>query len=136
MSANLGTEIDKLFRIQGKLDAIQQQAQKIEEERKKIQATYDKQEAAIFSKFGKEDIEGATGKAATAEIDRKVIGTIKNPRLLYAYIQKSGRFDLLQRRIMNSVYAELSENGTKKVPGLAPFIKTRIKLKARKKPAR
>lgn len=133
MTASIGTEIDKLYRIEGELDAVDQELKKLEAKRKKVQAKYEAQEAKIFANFDKQALDGATGKTAEAHIDRKVYGTIKNPKLMYDFIFKEKRFDLLQRRLNTAVYRQLSLDGTKKVPGLLPFVKTTLKLKGRVK---
>lgn len=131
-TAKLGSELDKLAAVQKELDTIDAQIEKITAKRKAVQIRYEAQEKKIFDKFDKQDLEGASGKTVMASIDRKVIGTIENPRLLYDYIHKNKRFDLLQRRINNSVYITLSEEGKKKIPGMKPFTRIKLKLKKRK----
>lgn len=132
MATNIGAEIDKLYKIQSELDRHDAEVKKLDLKREKIQARYDAQEAKLFTNFDKQELEGATGKNAVVSLDRKVYGNIANPKLMYDFIFKTKRFDLLQRRLNNAVYRELSAEGKKKVPGLLPFTKTVLKLKGRK----
>lgn len=131
-TAKLGSEVDKLAAIQKEIDAVDAQIKKLADKRDGIQKRYEAQETKIFEKFDKNDLEGASGKLVTVSVDRKVYGTISNPKSFYDYIFKNKRFDLLQRRVNNSVYLALSEEGKKSVPGMKPFTRIKLKLKKRK----
>jgi hypothetical protein len=63
---------------------------------------------------------GIAGKVARVQIEDKPIPTIEDSERLYAYIKKTGAFDLLQRRLNESAVKERYEDG-KVIPGVGIF---------------
>lgn len=132
-SGSVGEEIDKLFAIEQLIDKERKKIAKIEAGVKELQHEYDEMEKRVFELFAKEDIEGAIGKKAQAAIDAKIVANITDPKRFYKWMEERKAYDILQRRINNKVYREMSEEGKKAIPGLAPFRKVRIKLTPIKK---
>lgn len=128
---NVGVELDALWKVQLRLDKLDAQIAKIEAQRKEVRKEYEAQEKKVFDQFSKNELEGAAGKLVEARVNRQTVYNISDPKKLYAYIQKTRSFDLLQRRVNNSTANELSQGGKKPVPGLKPFELVKLKLKAR-----
>lgn len=79
-----------------------------------------------------EGLEQSKGKKASVSFTSTTAAQVEGDEgwtQLYAYIKKTGHFQLLQRRVSDPTYRELLEAG-KKVPGLQPFTKVRINLRA------
>lgn len=131
-TTKIGAKIDALRKAQIKMEDIQREMSKWEKQLAKAKAVYEKIETEIFDAFDKESIDGAKGKTAAVSVSKKVVANIVDPNKVYAYIKKTSRFDLLQRRVNNAVYEELSKNGKVAIPGLATFTKVSLKLKPNK----
>ncbi len=64
---------------------------------------------------------GVIGNRSKATLKEKEVPTLKDPEKFYAYVKKTGQFNLIQRRLANAAVRELWEDG-KKVPGIDRFI--------------
>lgn len=131
MAEKLGTLVDRLQKYQDSLDELNLEIKQIEKKKEVIEAKYKALENDIFESFDKSELDGAIGKTASIAIDRKLIGTIKDPSKLYAYIKKFDKWELLQRRLNNKVYLEITDEGRKPIPGTSTFVKISLKLKKR-----
>lgn len=118
--ANIGAAIDMLDMLRDKRKAIEAQAAEV----KRQEAAF---EDAIFHKFKKGDLEGARGRSAQASISRSDVPTMEDPRKLYAYIRKTGDFDLLQQRLATNAVRERWA-AKKTVPGVGVFQKISLHL--------
>lgn len=125
----IGTEINKLFSIQQKLDVFNEEIKKIEKKKERVEKQYKEQEAKIFERFNNQDIDGAVGKDVKAVINRKTVYNIASPEKFYAFIKKTDNFQLLQRRVNTKNVIDLMEAEKKKaIPGLVPFVVIKLKL--------
>jgi hypothetical protein len=68
----------------------------------------------------KSNATGIAGRVARVQIEDKPIPTIEDSERLYAYIKKTGAFDLLQRRLNESAVKERFEDH-KVIPGVGIF---------------
>jgi len=77
------------------------------------------------------DSGGAVGKHHKVEVytDQKLV--VKDWDELYKYIKRTGKFELLQRRLGEGAAQELVDD-RKKVPGVEPFTVVKISLTAAK----
>lgn len=92
-------------------------------EQKDITAYKEKEEALkahIIETLPKSSQTGASGKFAQARVISKAIPAVEDWDLLYAYIKKKNRFDLLQRRLNEEAVKEMWDNG-ESVPGVGTF---------------
>src|ERR1019366_7754792 len=127
--ANVGAAIDALDALRTRRKALEMQAKVIASQEAHF-------ENEIFKKFKKSELEGARGKVMQASIERTVVPTLVDPKKLYAYIRKTGEFDLLHQRLGARAVQE-RWNAGKTVPGVGTFNKISLhltKVKA-KKPA-
>lgn len=63
---------------------------------------------------------GASGKLARVSILTKQVPQVKDWDKFYAYVKKTGQFELLQRRLSDAAIRERWDNGAQ-VPGVEPF---------------
>lgn len=82
------------------------------------------QETALKEHFiatvPKSDAAGVTGRLARVTVGTKDIPTVKDWEAFHKYVKKSGRFDLLQRRLSTEAVTEMLEAG-EKLPGVEVF---------------
>ncbi len=96
------------------------------EARLKLQKEVDelaKTEAAvrehIINNLPKTDT-GASGKLARVSVVTKQVPQVKDWDKFYAFVKKTGQFDLVQRRLADTAIRERWDNG-KEVPGVEAF---------------
>lgn len=110
-------EVPKLERqLKPKLDALHAEYQAIE--------------AHLIESLPKSQAGGITGKLGRAEIDRKVVPTVKAGTgwtALYKHIKQTGDFDLLQKRLSTTAVVE-RWNDKRAVPGVERFNVVKVKL--------
>lgn len=74
-----------------------------------------------------EDATGTAGKVGRVAINRRTIPTVENWDKFYAYIKKTGAFELMQRRVSDKAVQERWD-ASKEVPGVGRFIKKTVSL--------
>lgn len=101
---------------------------KIREQRKKAQKViddFDAQEAVIrehiINTLPKSDTTGVAGKVARVMVITKTVCQVENWDKFYAYIKKTGAFELMQRRVSDGSVKERWDQ-KKNVPGVKPFL--------------
>lgn len=77
------------------------------------------------------DSGGAVGKHHKVETYNAEKLVVKDWDPLYAYIKRTGRFELLQKRLGEGAAQELIEDG-KTIPGVEPFTIVKVSLTAAK----
>jgi len=122
---SLGSCVDRLKTLDVKADAIKAQLKVVEDEYRAL-------EAHLIESIPKEDLQGATGKTARVELDRKPVPTAKDWDKLYAYIKKTGAFDLLHKRLSTTACNERWA-AKRVIPGVESFTVVKLKLTALKK---
>lgn len=126
LSGTVGANIDAMW-------ALREQKRKLEAEIKVVAEKLEVFEEGLMAKLEAEGMAKATGTAATVSISESIVATVEGGdegwKLFYAYIKKTGYFHLLHKRISDEPYRELLRAG-KKIPGLQPFTKKRLNLRA------
>lgn len=74
----------------------------------------------LINELPKGEASGIQGKLARASVVLKVKPTVEDWPALYAYVKKTGNFDMLQRRLSDTAVKERWEDG-KEVPGVGKF---------------
>jgi len=110
---NLGDAVDLYYKTRTERLAAQKEVDKLEEFEKQLKEH-------LIESIPKSKIEGVKGKLALAQIVRKVVPTIGDDTKFYAYIKKTGAFDLLQRRL-NTKAVEERWAAKKNIPGIEEF---------------
>lgn len=117
-----GAIIDQLWGYREQKRGLEAQVKEVED---KIKAT----EESIMERLGAEGLEKATGTKASVSITSSITADVQDWDLFYPFIAKNKFWHLLQRRVSDTGYRELLEQG-KKVPGVVPFTKKRINLRS------
>lgn len=74
----------------------------------------------LIAELPKSESTGQSGKLANAKIVTKAVPQVEDWDLLYAYVRKHKRFDLLQRRLNEEAVKEMWDAGVA-VPGVTSF---------------
>lgn len=120
--SSLGSEVDKLFDLREAKRELEAKAALIEAEYKEV-------EERVLRRMEEEKSSGVKSAKASASITLQTVATVEDWKKVDAYIKKTGALHLLQRRIFDAAYREILEGG-KKVPGVSPFTKKRLNLRA------
>jgi hypothetical protein len=119
---SIGSRIDAL-------NELRENKRKLEEQIKVIEGSYHTLEEALMEDLKTQGMDKATGKKATVSISSTVVGTISDDKAFFAYVKKTGFFHLLQRRLSDPAVRELLESKGS-IPGVEPFVKKRLNLRA------
>jgi hypothetical protein len=63
---------------------------------------------------------GASGKLARVSVITKQVPQVHDWDKFYAYVKKTGQFELMQRRLSDTAIRERWDNG-RQIPGVEPF---------------
>ena len=117
-----GTTVDKLVGLRNKKRDLEASVKSLEGQIEELQSQLlEEMETAGVDKF--------SGKLGTVSISTNVVANVEDWDALYPYIAKNKLWHLLQRRVSDPAYRELLDAG-KKVPGVQPFSKKRLNLRA------
>ena len=119
----IGSCIDLMYKLRAERFAFEKKAEVVKEKESAL-------EKHVLESFKKTDLDGARGKVAVAGITQSTVPAVKDWDKLYAYVKKKGAWDLLQRRLSSSAYRERLDQ-KEAVPGVEPFIVTKLSLKKR-----
>lgn len=107
-----GSMADKLFDLKEKLATKNAEVKALEAEISALQE--------LFINNLPKDSSGIMGKKATVRVTTKVKPTVEDWPALYAYIKRTGSFELLQKRLGEAAVKERwDENKT--IPGVGKF---------------
>lgn len=109
----LGACADRFYELKQKRLVVQKEVAKIEEEEKALKAH-------IIDNLPKSEASGVAGKLCRVSAVVKEIPQLKDDEAFFKYVKKTGRFDLMQRRLSDAAIKELWEDG-KEVPGVEKF---------------
>lgn len=115
-----GAAVDLLYEMR----AARQAAQRFVDA---AQADETRLKEHLLQKFGKDKLDGVTGRLANLSIDSELVGSVKNWDKFWAHLFKTRDTNLLQRRLNDGYYRELRE-AKKRVPGVEDFKKTKFSL--------
>lgn len=104
---------DKLYQLRAQRQQMQKEVDSVEAEEKAVKAH-------IIDNLPKSDASGVAGKLCRVTIISKEIPQLKDDEAFFKYVKKTGRFDLMQRRLSDAAIKEIWENG-KEVPGVDHF---------------
>lgn len=117
-----GPTVDKLVGLRNKKRDLEASVKSLEGQIEELQSQLlEEMESAGVDKF--------SGKLGTVSISTNVVANVEDWDALYPYIAKNKLWHLLQRRVSDPAYRELLDAG-KKVPGVQPFSKKRLNLRA------
>ena len=108
----MGACADLLFETRNKRLAAQKVVEELETNERMLKEH-------IINNLPKTDT-GASGKLARVSVVTKAVPQVKDWTKFYAFVKKTGSFDLMQKRLSDAAVRERWENG-KAVPGIEAF---------------
>lgn len=119
----LGDRIDEMWKLR-------EQKRELEASIKDLDGRISTIESELMEKMAEQGVDKMTGSHASVSISTTTVANVEDWDAFLAYIYKNKFGHLLQRRVSDPSYRELLEAG-KKVPGVNPFNKQRLNLRAR-----
>ena len=116
----LGACADKMWELREKKRKAKRVVDEIEVEEKALKAY-------IINTLPKSEASGISGKVANVTVVSKEIPQVEDYSKFYKYVAKTGRFDLMQKRLSVGAINEMFDDG-KKIPGLTTFNVVSISL--------
>lgn len=119
----------KLAECADMLDELDKQLAKLNHEKEVVEERYKVLEDYIIANLPASSATGIQGRKVRVSIDKKIIPTVKGDDWgkVFAYIKKTGEFDLLQRRLSSAAVKERWEL-KKVIPGVGKFTKKVLKI--------
>lgn len=120
----VGALIDTLF-------SIREERRELSAKDKLLEEQYKDLEEKIRARLDAEGMDKASSKKATISLGKPtIVATIKDWDALCKWVKKTGHFQVFQRRISDPAYRELLDLKKADVPGLEPFEKRTLNLRA------
>ena len=116
----IGACADALYETKQARLALQKQVDELEKRETLIKNH-------IIATLPKSQASGVAGRVARVTVVSKEVPQVENWDQLYAYVKKTGAFELLQRRLADAAIKERWDAG-KKVPGVKTFTITTVSL--------
>lgn len=110
---SIGACADRLYQCQNERYELQKLVDNLKEEETALKDH-------IINTLPKSEASGVSGKLARVSVYTKPVPQAKDWSKIYAYIKKTGSFDLLQRRLAEKAISDRFEAG-KKIPGVEIF---------------
>lgn len=119
-----GALIDKMSAVREKIRALAKQEKALKEE-------YDDLETRLIASLDAADLDGAKSKCATGTITETEVATAEDWDRFHAWLRKTNRLFMLERRISQTAFREYAEKtrGHKPPPGVTTFTKRKISLR-------
>ncbi len=121
---SIGVQIDTLITMREEMRKLNRQAEKIKE-------VFDADSETLRLAMIDQGMAKATGLLGTVSLKEMVIAHVKDWDRVYNYILRNKAFHMLQKRISEPAFREAVElRKGKKIPGIEPFTKKGINLRA------
>lgn len=120
---NIGQLIDYDFELREKIRELGKKVDALKEEREKV-------EKQILEAMDEQTLPRASGTKATASVIEQVVGHVQDWDRFYGFITRTKAFHLLERRIASAPYREELKARGKPIPGVVPYTKRTIGLRA------
>lgn len=113
MPRSMGLSADLYAEVRELRLAMQKHVDKMKERETEIREY-------LIDNISKSDDTGAAGKKYRAQIVRKIVPQVADWAKVWAFVQKTGRFDILQKRVSDTAVKDMWEDG-KAIPGVEKF---------------
>ena len=117
-----GATVDQLIKLREK-------KRDLEASVKSLEGQIEDMQSQLLEQMEASGTDKLSGKLGTASISTSVVANVEDWDALYPYIATNKLWHLLQRRVSDPASRELLDAG-KKVPGVQPFSKKRLNLRA------
>lgn len=118
----IGTMADDIWDLREKKRALDAQV-------KELEGQIEERSAELLERMKAEGMDKFTSAHASFSASSSVVANVEDWDAFWAYIYKNKYGHLLQRRVSDPAYRELLD-AKKKVPGVQPFIKERLNIRA------
>lgn len=120
---SLGALIDQMW-------ALRENKRELEASIKDLDGKIADIESSLMEQMGSQGVDKMSGALATVSISTNTVAQVEDWEAFWTFIHKKKYGHLLQRRVSDPAYRELLEQGVS-VPGVSPFSKQRLNLRAR-----
>lgn len=120
---SLGTLIDQMWGLRDKKRELEASIKDLDGQIANI-------ESSLMEQMAEQGVDKMSGALATVSISTNTVAQVEDWDAFLAYVYKKKYGHLLQRRVSDPAYRELLEQG-QKIPGVTPFSKQRLNLRAR-----
>ena len=121
--ASLGSTVDQMW-------ALREKKRELEASVKDLEGQISDLESTIMESMAEQGLDKMSGVLASVSITTNTVAQVEDWDAFWAFIHKKKYGHLLQRRVSDPAYRELLDQGVK-VPGVSPFSKQRLNLRAR-----
>lgn len=111
---------DLLYRTREARLAVQRHCEVLERAENKLREYF-------IENLGKSDATGIAGAVARVQIEVKLVPQVADWTALYAYVKRTGAFELLQRRLKEEAVKERWDDH-KQVPGVTTFNAKKVRV--------
>ncbi|MDM0116875.1 hypothetical protein QTI66_32635 [Variovorax sp. J22R133] len=119
----IGGSIDWMWKLREKKRDLETETKKIEDEIASI-------EERLMTEMKAQGMDKASGSKASVSITSTVVANVIDWDAFHAYIHKNKAGHLLQRRVADPAWRELTKDGLKPLPGTEAFTKRRLNLRS------
>ncbi len=119
----LGACIDRAYTVRRERLAVEEKAKKL-----KAQETALKDH--VIKTFPKGDLEGATGRIASASIGRTVVAHVLDWNKFMQWVGRTRAYDMVKRSVNDAAYRSRLD-AEEAVPGVEPFHVTKLHVTKR-----
>lgn len=118
----IGEDGELLFTLRDRKRALEAEVKALEDQAKEV-------EERLLKSMDFAGVDKFSTSRGTLSISSSVVADVQDWEAFGAYVIKNKFLHLLQRRVSDPAYRELLESG-KKVPGVLPFTKKRLNVRA------
>lgn len=120
---SLGALVDQMW-------SLREKKRELDASIKDLEGQIADKESLIMEQMAAQGLDKMSGAMASVSITTNTVAQVEDWDEFLTFIYKKKYGHLLQRRVSDPAYRELLEQGTK-VPGVSPFSKQRLNLRAR-----
>lgn len=119
----IGKIVDMMHAVREEIRALNNKIKELEE----LTDTYEKQ---LMDRLDKDQVEMVRGSLASASITETVVAQIEDFDKFGQWVLRNKALYMLERRVSNGAYRDELNSRPKGIPGLKPFTKRKISLRA------
>lgn len=119
----IGADIDAMW-------ALREKRRKLDTESKKIDEEITEIEDRLMAEMDTQGVTKSTGAKAGVSISTAIVANVVDWEAFLAHIYKKKWGHLLQRRVSDPAWREVTADGDKPLPGTEKFSKRRLNLRA------
>jgi hypothetical protein len=119
----IGADVDSIWSLREKRRTLDAESKKIDDEIASI-------EDRLMESMHAQGVEKATGSKASVSISTAIVANVTDWDAFLAHIYKKKWGHLLQRRVSDPAWREVTKDGAAPIPGTQAFNKKRLNLRS------